>query len=117
MRCVKKEFTALAALFSFEFLFLGLFTNATFAWTNRHIPLLLKAAEHAGDGAVKLESRAKTDVFVEDYSEPTPRFGVFLAAKETVGIHLRNSGVSPLFFKITLAPKVSRYISKSVLNL
>jgi hypothetical protein len=119
MSRVKKTALALSVLFSLEFLFLGLFPNGTFASTNQYVPPPLKAALHTEAGAVKLDSAAKTDVgfVLERYGEPIPSSGVFLTAKENVGISHRSFVVSPLFFKIILAPKVSRYISKSVLIL
>jgi hypothetical protein len=119
MSRVKKKPLALSVLFSLEFLSLGLFTNGTFSWTNQYVPPLLKAASHTDASAVKLDSPAKTDgrfVF-ESSGEPTSPSGVFLTAKENIGISLRSFVVSPLFFRNILAPKVSRYISKSVLNI
>jgi hypothetical protein len=123
LRCfmsrVKQQLSALSVLFSLEFLSLGFFANGTFSWSTQHVPPLLKAASHAHARAVKLDSPAKPDgrfVF-ESSGEPTSPSGVFLTAKENVGISLRSFVVSPLFFRIILAPKVSRYISKSVLNL
>ena len=119
MSRVQKTAVALSVLFSLEFFFLGLFPNGTFAWTNQYVPPLLKAASHTDASAVKLDSAAKTDggFILEGSGEPIPSLGVFLTAKENVGISHRSFVVSPLFFKIILAPKVSRYISKSVLIL
>jgi hypothetical protein len=119
MSRVKKKLSALAVLVSLEFLFLGVFTNGTFSWANQYLPPLLKGALHTDASAAKLDSPAKTDgrfVF-ESSGEPTSPSGVFLTAKENVGISLRSFVVSPLFFRIILAPKVSRYLSKSVLLL
>jgi hypothetical protein len=116
---VKKQLFALSVLFSLEFLTLGFFANGTFSWRTQHVLPLLKVASHTDAGAVTLDSPAKTDggFLLERYGELTPRSGGFLAAKPNVGISLRSFGVSPLFFRNILAPKVSRYISKSVLNL
>ena len=88
MSRVKKTALALSVLFSLEFLSLGLFTNGTFSWTNQYVPPLLKAASHTDARAVRLDSPAKTDggFVLERYGEPTPRSGVFLTAKENVGI-------------------------------
>ena len=119
MSRVKKKLAALAVLFSLEFLFLGLFTNGTFSWTRQYIPPLLKEALHTDAGVVKLDSPAQTDggfVF-ERYGELTPRSGEFLAAKETAEVFLQSFIVVPLSFRFILAPKVSRYLSKSVLIL
>jgi hypothetical protein len=115
----KKTALALSVLFSLEFLFLGLFPNGTFAWTNQYVPPLLKAASHMDAGVVKLDSPAKTDgaSVLESYGEVTPRSGGFLAANETVEVFFQSFIVVPLSFRFILAPKVSRYLSKSVLIL
>jgi hypothetical protein len=119
MSRVKKKLVALSALFALEFLSLGFFTNGTFSWATHYVPRLLKATLYAHARAAKLDSPAKADggFVLESSGEPTPSSGVFLTAKENVGISHRSFVVSPLFFKIILAPKVSRYISKSVLIL
>jgi hypothetical protein len=118
MSRVKKKLSVLSVLFSLEFLSLGFFTNGT-SWTNQYVPPLLKMALHTDARAVRLDSPAKTDGrFVhERYSESTPRSGSFLTAKENTEVPLRSFVIARLFFRITLAPKVSRYIFKSVLNI
>jgi hypothetical protein len=119
MSRVKKKLVALSALFALEFLSLGFFTNGTFSWGTHYVPRLLKATLYAHARAAKLDSPAKADggFVLESSGEPIPSSGVFLTAKENVGISHRSFVVSPLFFQIILAPKVSRYISKSVLIL
>jgi len=118
MSRVKKTALALSVLFSLEFLFLGLSTNGT-SWTNQYVPPLLKAAAHTDARAVRLDSPAKTDgrFVLERYSESTPRSGSFLTAKENTEVPLRSFVIARLFFRIILAPKVSRYIFKFVLNI
>jgi hypothetical protein len=115
----KKQLSALSVFFSLEFLFLGLFPNGTFSWTNQYVPPLLKAAAHTDARAVRLDSPAKTDggFVLERYGELTPRSGGFLGAKETAEVFLQSFIVVPLSFRFILAPKVSRYIFKSVLNI
>jgi hypothetical protein len=118
MSRVKKKLSALSVLLSFEFLSLGVFINGTFSWRNQHPPPSLKAASHMDDKAVKLDSPAKTEGrFVERYGELTPRSGEFSTAKKNAGVSHRSFIVVPVFFRINLAPKVSRYIFKSVLNI
>jgi hypothetical protein len=118
MSRVKKKLSVLSVLLSLEFLSLGFFINGTFSWSNQHPPPPLKAASHMDGKAVKLDSPAKTEApFVERYGELTPRSGDFLTAKKNAGVSLRSFIVVPLFFRINLAPKVSRYIFKSVLNI
>jgi hypothetical protein len=119
MSRVKKQLSALSVLLGLEFLSLGFFANGTFSWSTQHALPLLKVASHTDAGAVTLDSPAKPDgrfVF-ESSGEPTSPSGVFLTAKENVRISLRSFVVSPVFFRNILAPKVSRYISKSVFNL
>jgi hypothetical protein len=119
MSRAKKTLFVLSALFSLEFLSLGFFTNGIFSWTARHVPPMLKAARHSPDSAVKLDSPAKTDsrFVLERYAEQTPRSAGCLTANENTEFSPRNLRVVPLRFRIILAPKVSRYISKSVLNI
>jgi len=115
MSRVKKKLAALAVLFTLEFLSLGLCTNGSFSFSNQYILV----ATQTDATTVKLASPAKTDdVFVSGSNgEPTSRSGAFLTAKESLEISARSFVASPLFCRIILAPKVSRYISKSVLNL
>ena len=119
MSRVKKQLSALSVLFSLEFLSLGFFTNGAFSWSTHYVPPLLKAASHTHARAVKLDSPAKTDgrFVLERYSEPTPCSGGFLTAKENAKVSLGSFVVVPLFSRTILAPKVSRYIFKSVLNI
>jgi hypothetical protein len=119
MSRVKKKLSVLSVLFSLEFLSLGFFTNGTFSWSTHYVPPLLKAASHTHARAVKLDSPAKTDgrFVLERYSEPTPCSGGFLTAKENAKVSLGSFVVVPLFSRTILAPKVSRYIFKSVLNI
>jgi len=119
MSRVKKTLFALAVLFSLEFLSLGFFTDGIFSWTNQHVPPLLEAASHANASAVKLDSLAKTDrrFALERCDDATPRSRGFLTVKENAEFSLRSFMVVPFRFRIILAPKVSRYISKSVLNI
>jgi|SRR4030095_529025 hypothetical protein len=119
MSRVKKKLCVLSVLFSLEFLSLGFFTNGTFPWSTHYVPPLLKAASHTNASAVKLDSPAKTDdrFVLEMSDELKPRSGGFLTAKANAGVSFRRSMVVPLFFRIILAPKVSRYIFKSVLNI
>ena len=115
MSRVKKILLASLAFFSLESLSPGFFNDGAFSWTTQHVPPLLKAASHANASAVKLDSPAKTNgrFVLERYSEPTPRSGSFLTAKENTEVPLRSFVIVRLFFRIILA----RYISKSVLNI
>jgi len=115
MSRVKKKLAALTVLLTLECLSLGLCANGIFSWGNQYI----LAAAQTDVTTVKLGSPAKTDdVFVSgSHGGPTPYSGIFLTAKESLEISARSFFASPFFCRIILAPKVSRYISKSVLNL
>src|SRR5262245_53584717 len=115
MSRVKKKLAALAVLFSLEFLSLSLFIGGAFSSTNQLIP----AAVDTAACALAFDSPVKTDggVVLESNGEPTSRSAAFFIVTENSGIFIRSFVFGRLFFRITLAPKVSRYISKSVLNL
>jgi hypothetical protein len=116
---VKKKLSIFSVLLSLEFLSLGLVTNGAFSWSPQHVPALLKAASHASARLVGLDCSAKTDdsfVFDGD-DESKQRSEMFLTAIEPAQVFPRRIVVAPLFLKTILTPKVSRYISKSVLNL
>jgi hypothetical protein len=119
MSRVNKKIAALAVLFSLEFLSLGLFTNGIFSWTNQHVPPLLKGASDINVTAAKFDSLVKADsrFALKASDELTPRPESFLTAKENAGFSRRSFRIVPFRFMIILAPKVSRYISKSVFNL
>ena len=120
MSRMKKILFGVSVLFGVEFLCLAFFTYGNFSWTNQHIPPLLKAAQHVNIDAVKLDSPAKTDGrFVREMSdEPTPlRSAGFINANENAEFPLGSFIPVPHRFRTILAPKVSRYISKSVLNI
>jgi hypothetical protein len=115
---VKKQLVVLAVLFSLEFLSLSLLTNGTLSGIHRYTPPLSKEASHADGRTVNLDSpQIHGNLVQESYGEPASQSGVFLTAKEHIGTSFRSAVVSPLFLRIILAPKVSRYISKSVLIL
>ncbi|HXV78833.1 MAG TPA: hypothetical protein VEG60_03035 [Candidatus Binatia bacterium] len=114
MSRIKNKLAALAVLLGIELLSLGLFTSET-SWSDQHT----LAGARIDASAVKLGPPATSDggLVFGSYVEPTPWSGVYLTAKDKPGMFGRSFGVSPPFFRIILAPKVSRYISKSVLNL
>ena len=115
----KKRLAVLAVLLSLEFLSLGFFINRTFAWSNQHVPLLLAAIPLVDASPVRLDSPVKTDgsFVLEKDGEITPRSEGFLTTIEPAQVFLRSIVAVPFSFRIILTPKVSRYISKSVLIL
>lgn len=119
MSRMKKRLFALSVLLGVEFLSLGFFTTGTFSRGTHYVPPLLTATSHAHARAAKLDSLARPDshFVLESSGEPIPSSGVFLTTKENGGISYRSSAVSSFFLKSILAPKVSRYISNSVLIL
>ena len=118
MSPVTKRLAALGVMFGLHALSLSLFSSGIFSWSNQYDSTLLKAASRT-DAGVTLETPAKTDdgFVLKGYDEPTPRSGIVLTAKESSGISVRSFVVNPFFFRITFAPKVSRYVCKSVLNI
>ena len=112
---VKKQLFTLSVLFSFGFMFLGFFAYGTFSWTTQHVSRSLKAAPCADASVVKQYSPAESGsrVDLKTYDQPTPRSEKFL----TADVSLRSFTIVPPHYRVTLAPKVSRYIAKSVLNI
>ena len=119
MSRAKKTLFVLSALVSLEFLPLAFLTNGLFFWTARHVPPPLNAASHIHARAIKLNSLVKIDLasVLGRYGEPTPQSEGFVTARGNHEASRRSAIVAPLFVKVILAPKVSRYISKSVLNI
>ena len=119
MSRTKKILFVVSVLFSAEFLCLPYLTYGTFSSTVQRIPSLLKAVSHSNANTVKLDSPAKTEHrFVLEMSDPlTPRSGSFISAKADAEIPFRRFTAVAHRFRTTLAPKVSRYIAKSVLNI
>jgi hypothetical protein len=119
MSRTKKILFVVSMLFSAESICLPFLTYGTASWTIRHNPPLLKAASHRNTNTFKLESPAKTEgrSVLEISDEPTPRSVEFLTANAKPEYRFRSSMAAPHHFRTILAPKVSRYIAKSVLNI
>jgi hypothetical protein len=119
MSRVKKTLFLGSVLLSLEFLSLGFFINRTFAWSNPHVQARLTAIASGVGSPVRLDAPNKTDdrLGLEKDGETTPRSGGFATTIEPAQVFLRSVVVVPFYFRIHLAPKVSRYLSKSVLNL
>jgi hypothetical protein len=119
MSRVKKTLFLGSVLLSLEFLSLGFFINLTFAWSNKHVPPQLTAIPLVDVSPVRLDSPAKPDgsFVLEKDGEITPRSGGFLTTIEPAQVFPRSIVAVPFSFRIILTPKVSRYISKSVLIL
>ncbi|HYA27225.1 MAG TPA: hypothetical protein VEI95_00300 [Acidobacteriota bacterium] len=119
MSRTKKILFVVSFLISAEFFSLPFITQGTFSWTTQHNPSRLKAAAHADANTVELASPAKTDgrSVLEMSDELSPRSGGFLTAKANAEFRFSGSTAMPHRFRTHFAPKVSRYITKSVLNI
>lgn len=121
MSRVKTILLASLVLLSLEFLSPSLFTNGVFYRSAKPIPAVLKASSHdnAGAAKAKINNPATTaaDLLLEIYGELTPRWESVLASNEKAGVAPRSVIVVPHEFSVIFAPKVSRYISISVLNI
>ena len=119
MSFVKTILLAALVLLSLESLSLSLFTKGVLSRTARPIPPLLNAAPHDDASAGEIDFPATTAAHfdLQISGELTPRSGGFLTAKETAGVLPRRVIVVPHFSTMIFTPKVSRYISKSVLNI
>jgi hypothetical protein len=119
MTRTKKVLFVVSVMFSTEFLCLPLLTSGTFSSTVQRVPPVLKAASHRNANTFKSRSPAKTDgsSVLEVSDEQTPRPAGFLTTKANGEFHVKRSVAAPHRFRTILAPKVSRYIAKSVLNI
>jgi hypothetical protein len=119
MSRVKTILLAALVLLSLEFLSPSPFTNRVFYRSAQPIPVKLTPISHNVAGAAKIDIPATTaaDLVLEMYGELTPRSGSVLVSNENAGVARRSVIVVPHVFIVILAPKVSRYISKSVLNI
>ena len=119
MSCVKKILWASLAFFSLESLSQVLVTEGTFFRSPPNVPPLFNAVSHNNVRAVKLCTPEKTAgrFAFEKHSEPVSCAADCLAAKENTAVSPRNFLAAPHFFRGILAPKISRYIFKSVLNI
>ena len=119
MSRTKKLLFAASVLFSAEFLCLPFLTYGIFSSTVQRIPSLPEAASHSNASTDKLDSPSKADRrFVLEVSDQlTPVTDGFLSARANAQYPFGRSVAVPHRFRTTLAPKVSRYIAKSVLNI
>jgi hypothetical protein len=116
---MNKKLSSISIFLALPLLAPGFFTHGTFSRSTHYFRPLLKAASHSDARAAAFDSRANTDsrFDVEEYGEPAPRSDDFLSAKENTQARFRSFILVRSLSRILLAPKVSRYISKSVLNI
>lgn len=119
MSTLKTIFSAALVFSSLVFLSPNLFTNGAIDWSARPVTALPKAASHdvAGNAAIEIPATTAAHFILEIYGELPPRSESFLTASENAGVPARSVIVVPHLFTVIFAPKVSRYISKSVLNI
>ena len=117
MPLVKKILIAGVVLLVFEFLRPGSFNSRSFAGINSHLTARPTRVTSGDATPAVLQSRAKGDggsVVGSDGDTACP--GLFAAASGRGQVLLRHLDV-PVCLSQILTPKVSRYISKSVLIL
>lgn len=121
MSRVKTVLLAALVLLSLEFLSPSPFTNRVYYRSAQPISVKLTPISHNVAGAAKakinIPAITAADLVLEIYGELTPRSESALASNEKAGIAARSVIVVPHVFRVIFAPKVSRYISKSVLNI
>ena len=116
---MKKIFLAALILSSVEILSLSFVTNEIFAGTAQPILSFLNTASHRDAGAARIDFPATTVTrfVLAIYGEVTPRSEGFFTAKENPSVMPPSVAVMRYFFTMNFAPKVSRYIANSVLNI
>ncbi len=119
MARVKKIWVAGSVLLSLEVLSLAVLLGTGFACCDQVGPALLTAVPSVNTSAVRLDLPVKNaDSFIfEKDGETTPDSGCLLAGTKPAQVFFRSHAASPACFKVVFTPKVSRCISKSVLNL
>jgi hypothetical protein len=106
-------------LFCLEFIPSAFFADGILAARTLHVSPLLTSAPKSDAAPFELGSPAEADgrFGFERYGEPTRRAGDFLTERNRPRLIQRSLPVVPRLFRITLAPKVSRCIRHSVLNI
>lgn len=119
MARIKKTLFAGSVLLGLEVLSLAVFIAGSFAWSHRHVPALLSAITPVDATPVRLHSPAKRDggIVLEKDGETAPDSGCLFAATESARLFFRSPAAVPACLRTIFTPKVSRFISKSVLNL
>jgi hypothetical protein len=119
MSRVKTIFLAVLVLSSLGFLSPSLFTSGVFCWSAQPVPALPKVASHTLAGAAEIDIPTTTAAhyILEIYGELAPRSEGFFTVNDNAVVPPRSVIVVPLLFTMIFAPKVSRYISISVLNI
>ena len=119
MSRVKKILFAGSVLLSLEFLSLTVSINQSLARSNHYVPALLIVVPSIDARAVRLNSPVKkTGKFAFDKDgEATPDSECSLGTTKPAQMFFRSRAAAPACFKVVVTPKVSRCISKSVLNL
>jgi len=119
MSTLKTIFLAALVSSSLGFLSPSFFTNGAIDRSAQPVTALPKAASHdvAGAAEIDIPATPAAHFILEMYGEVPPRSEGFLTTSENAGVPPRSVIVVPHLFTVIFAPKVSRYISKSVLNI
>ncbi len=115
----KKILVALWLCLGLQFLFGALFAHGVFAGRSRYVPSGPGVASPTDAKKVDLSSPRNNDAeFVfGTCGELTRQSAGFLSARDTAEIYFQNCCAALMPYTVTLAPKASRCIIKSVLNL
>jgi hypothetical protein len=116
---VKKIFLAALILSSVDLLSLSFFTNDIFARTPPPFLPRLKTTARGGAHAAKMDLSAliATRAILAMDGELTPRSLGFFTVIENRGVTPRSLVVVRYFLTMIFAPKVSRYVANSALNI
>lgn len=120
MSPVKKTLSLGSVYLGLEFLVLAVSATPGFPWSNQPVPALLTAVQSFDAPSSRLNLPAKDGGRVDSdkNAETTTDVGCFFAANhKPAQVFFRGAAVVPACFKVILTPKVSRCISKSVLDL
>jgi hypothetical protein len=119
MSRLKNILFATAVLLILENLFFGFSINRIFPWSRQHVSTLLNTVGRIDATAAKLDSAPKiySQFVLKADGEVAPGAQASVTAKESAGVSHRSFFIIAPCCRNILAPKVSPYISKSVLNI
>jgi hypothetical protein len=106
---------ALAVFFGLKLVSPGVFSGRIFSSINQVVPAPAQKATQTDAGTVKIASLLENDGLARKSNGEAAEF--CLTTRQSNGIFFRSPVVSLPSVRVTVSPKVSRYISKSVFNL
>ena len=120
MSRAKKTLFVGSVLFGLEFLTLAVVFGRISAWSHQRLSALPKTAAPSVDAppvGVNAPAHSDGSVVLATFGESTPDLGRLFAITERAPLFFQSRPAVPACFKLVLAPKVSRHIFKSVLNI